>query len=119
MNSLHSVILLHPIFYITHNNIWNASFHIGLDLLEGQSRPITWENLQIVDNDNIDAVTLVAVDGPLHGQLSVRGGIINYLHTSKQVASAHCLQNYDKSLNHASEPSPLPAMCLQATDTSC
>lgn len=45
----------------------------GLDLLEGQSRPITWEELQIVDNDNIDAVYLVAVDGPLHGRLSVRG----------------------------------------------
>uniref|UniRef100_A0A3B5APN5 FRAS1-related extracellular matrix protein 1-like n=1 Tax=Stegastes partitus TaxID=144197 RepID=A0A3B5APN5_9TELE len=46
----------------------------GLDLLEGQSRPITWEELQIVDNDNIDSVYLVAVDGPLHGRLSVRGG---------------------------------------------
>lgn len=45
----------------------------GLDLLEGQSRPITWEELQIVDNDNINAVYLVAVDGPLHGRLSVRG----------------------------------------------
>lgn len=45
----------------------------GLDLLEGQSRPITWEQLQIVDSDNIDAVYLVAVDGPLHGRLSVRG----------------------------------------------
>ncbi|XP_076880729.1 FRAS1-related extracellular matrix protein 1b [Brachyhypopomus gauderio] len=51
-----------------------VSWNLGLDLLEGQSRPITWENLQIVDNDNIDAVTLVAVDGPLHGRLSVRGG---------------------------------------------
>ncbi|XP_035863594.1 FRAS1-related extracellular matrix protein 1b [Sander lucioperca] len=45
-----------------------------LDLLEGQSRPITWEELQIVDNDNINAVSLVAVDGPLHGRLTVRGG---------------------------------------------
>ncbi|XP_035379200.1 FRAS1-related extracellular matrix protein 1b [Electrophorus electricus] len=51
-----------------------VSWNLGLDLLEGQSRPITWENLQIVDNDNIDAVTLIAVDGPLHGRLSVRGG---------------------------------------------
>ncbi|XP_028856567.1 FRAS1-related extracellular matrix protein 1b [Denticeps clupeoides] len=51
-----------------------VSWNMGLDLLEGQSRPITWENLQIVDNDNIKAVTLVAVDGPLHGRLSVRGG---------------------------------------------
>lgn len=47
----------------------------GLDLLEGQSRPITWEELQIVDSDNVDAVYLVAVDGPLHGRLSVRGEV--------------------------------------------
>lgn len=45
----------------------------GLDLLEGQSRPITWEQLQIVDSDNIDSVYLVAMDGPVHGSLSVRG----------------------------------------------
>ncbi|XP_028254832.1 FRAS1-related extracellular matrix protein 1b isoform X2 [Parambassis ranga] len=51
-----------------------VSWNMGLDLLEGQSRPITWEQLQIVDNDNINAVYLVAVDGPLHGRLSVRGG---------------------------------------------
>lgn len=52
----------------------NASSLVsGLDLLEGQSRPITWEELQIVDSDNINAVYLVAVDGPLHGRLSVRG----------------------------------------------
>lgn len=43
--------------------------------MEGQSRPITWEELQIVDSDNIDAVYLVAVDGPLHGRLSVRGEV--------------------------------------------
>lgn len=47
----------------------------GLDLLEGQSRPITWEQLQIVDSDNIEGVYLVAVDGPLHGRLSVRGEV--------------------------------------------
>ncbi|RVE74139.1 hypothetical protein OJAV_G00038340 [Oryzias javanicus] len=51
-----------------------VSWNLGLDLLEGQSRPITWEELQIVDSDNIDAVFLVAVDGPQHGRLSVRGG---------------------------------------------
>ncbi|KAG5850921.1 hypothetical protein ANANG_G00087500 [Anguilla anguilla] len=55
-------------------NAPRVSWNMGLDLLEGQSRPITWENLQIVDKDNIDAVYLVAVDGPLHGRLSVRGG---------------------------------------------
>ncbi|KAM9831469.1 FRAS1-related extracellular matrix protein 1b [Neosynchiropus ocellatus] len=55
-------------------NAPRVSWNMGLDLLEGQSRPITWEQLQIVDTDNIDAVFLVTVDGPLHGRLSVRGG---------------------------------------------
>lgn len=45
----------------------------GLDLLEGQSRPITWQQLQVVDRDNPQDVVLVAVDGPLHGRLTVRG----------------------------------------------
>ncbi|XP_061594087.1 FRAS1-related extracellular matrix protein 1b isoform X2 [Cololabis saira] len=54
-------------------NAPRVSWNMGLDLLEGQFRPITWKELQIVDNDNIDAVRLVAVDGPVHGQLSVRG----------------------------------------------
>uniref|UniRef100_A0A3Q3W4V2 C-type lectin domain-containing protein n=1 Tax=Mola mola TaxID=94237 RepID=A0A3Q3W4V2_MOLML len=51
-----------------------VSWNMGLDLLEGQSRPITWEQLQIVDSNDIDSVYLVAVDGPVHGSLSVRGG---------------------------------------------
>lgn len=45
----------------------------GLSLLEGQSRPITWEQLQIVDNDNLDVVRLVVLDGLQHGRLTVRG----------------------------------------------
>lgn len=45
----------------------------GLSLLEGQSRPITWEQLQIVDNDNLDAVRLIVLDGLQHGRLTVRG----------------------------------------------
>lgn len=47
--------------------------YIGLDLLEGQSRPITWESLQIVDNDNLDAVQLLVVEGLYHGWLTIRG----------------------------------------------
>lgn len=46
---------------------------IGLSLLEGQSRPITWEQLQIVDNDNLNAVRIITVDGLQHGRLTVRG----------------------------------------------
>lgn len=45
----------------------------GLSLLEGQSRPITWEQLQVVDNNNLDAVRLLALDGLQHGRLTVRG----------------------------------------------
>ncbi|XP_023571612.1 FRAS1-related extracellular matrix protein 1 isoform X2 [Octodon degus] len=55
-------------------NAPRVSWNTGLHLLEGQSRPITWEQFQIVDNDNIDAVRLVAVDGLQHGRLTVRGG---------------------------------------------
>ncbi|XP_051929938.1 FRAS1-related extracellular matrix protein 1b isoform X2 [Hippocampus zosterae] len=50
-----------------------VSWNTGLDLLEGQSRAITWAELQIVDRDNIDDVVLVAVDGPAHGRLTVKG----------------------------------------------
>ncbi|XP_068447643.1 FRAS1-related extracellular matrix protein 1b isoform X2 [Clinocottus analis] len=67
-------IVVHISIRATETNAPRVSWNRGLDLLEGQSRPITWEELQIVDNDNIDAVYLVAVDGPLCGRLSVRGG---------------------------------------------
>ncbi|XP_053368460.1 FRAS1-related extracellular matrix protein 1b [Clarias gariepinus] len=67
-------ITMHISIRTAETNAPRVSWNLGLDLLEGQSRPITWEDLQIVDNDNIDAVILVAVDGPLHGRLSVRGG---------------------------------------------
>ncbi|KAA0712127.1 FRAS1-related extracellular matrix protein 1 [Triplophysa tibetana] len=69
-----SPILMHISIRTAETNSPRVSWNRGLDLLEGQSRPITWENLQIVDNDNIDAVTLITVDGPLNGHLSVRGG---------------------------------------------
>nr|XP_019594742.1 PREDICTED: FRAS1-related extracellular matrix protein 1 isoform X1 [Rhinolophus sinicus]XP_019594743.1 PREDICTED: FRAS1-related extracellular matrix protein 1 isoform X1 [Rhinolophus sinicus]XP_019594744.1 PREDICTED: FRAS1-related extracellular matrix protein 1 isoform X1 [Rhinolophus sinicus]XP_019594745.1 PREDICTED: FRAS1-related extracellular matrix protein 1 isoform X1 [Rhinolophus sinicus] len=51
-----------------------VSWNTGLNLLEGQSRAITWEQFQIVDNDDIRAVQLVTVDGLQHGRLTVRGG---------------------------------------------
>ncbi|XP_036593361.1 FRAS1-related extracellular matrix protein 1 [Trichosurus vulpecula] len=55
-------------------NAPRVSWNMGLSLLEGQSRPITWEQFQIVDNDDISAVRLVIVDGLQHGRLTVRGG---------------------------------------------
>lgn len=45
----------------------------GLSLLEGQSRPIAWEQIQIVDNDDLDRVKIVVVDGLQHGRLTIRG----------------------------------------------
>ncbi|XP_070688078.1 FRAS1-related extracellular matrix protein 1b [Pempheris klunzingeri] len=67
-------IMVHISIRAAETNAPRVSWNMGLDLLEGQSRPITWEELQIVDSDNVEAVYLVAVDGPLHGRLSVRGG---------------------------------------------
>ncbi|XP_060093251.1 FRAS1-related extracellular matrix protein 1 isoform X1 [Heteronotia binoei] len=58
----------------THTNAPRVSWNTGLDLLEGQSRPITWKQFQIVDNDDINGVQLVVVDGLQHGQLTLRGG---------------------------------------------
>uniref|UniRef100_A0ACB8ESF7 FRAS1- extracellular matrix protein 1 n=1 Tax=Sphaerodactylus townsendi TaxID=933632 RepID=A0ACB8ESF7_9SAUR len=58
----------------THTNAPRVSWNTGLNLLEGQSRPITWEQFQIVDNDDINGVRLVVIDGLLHGQLTLRGG---------------------------------------------
>ncbi|XP_044197505.1 FRAS1-related extracellular matrix protein 1a [Thunnus albacares] len=55
-------------------NAPRVSWNMGLSLLEGQSRPITWEQLQIVDNDNLNAVRIITVDGLQHGRLTVRGG---------------------------------------------
>ncbi|XP_040037674.2 FRAS1-related extracellular matrix protein 1a isoform X2 [Gasterosteus aculeatus] len=55
-------------------NAPRVSWNMGLSLLEGQSRPINWEQLQIVDNDNPNAVRIITVDGLQHGRLTVRGG---------------------------------------------
>ncbi|KAL2079429.1 hypothetical protein ACEWY4_025173 [Coilia grayii] len=55
-------------------NAPRVSWNMGLSLLEGQSRPITWEHLQVVDNDNPGAVRIITVDGLQHGKLTVRGG---------------------------------------------
>ncbi|NXS94485.1 FREM1 protein, partial [Jacana jacana] len=55
-------------------NAPRVSWNTGLNLLEGQSRPITWQQFQIVDNDDIQNVRLVTVDGLQHGRLTIRGG---------------------------------------------
>ncbi|KAK2495096.1 hypothetical protein MC885_000941 [Smutsia gigantea] len=55
-------------------NAPRVSWNTGLNLLEGQSRAITWEQFQIVDSDDINAVQLVTVGGLQHGRLTLRGG---------------------------------------------
>ncbi|CAL8241709.1 unnamed protein product [Merluccius merluccius] len=78
---------VHDVFFersppiVVHMSVRNAdtnaprvSWNMGLSLLEGQSRPITWDQLQIVDNDNLNMVRIITVDGLQHGRLTVRGG---------------------------------------------
>ncbi|NXG51566.1 FREM1 protein, partial [Psilopogon haemacephalus] len=67
-------ITVHLSIRTTDTNAPRVSWNTGLNLLEGQSRPITWQHLQIVDNDDIQNVRLVAADGLQHGRLTVRGG---------------------------------------------
>ncbi|NWT01424.1 FREM1 protein, partial [Mionectes macconnelli] len=67
-------VTVHLSIRTTDTNAPRVSWNTGLNLLEGQSRPITWQHFQIVDNDDIQNVHLVTVDGLQHGRLSVRGG---------------------------------------------
>ncbi|XP_010217525.1 PREDICTED: FRAS1-related extracellular matrix protein 1 [Tinamus guttatus] len=76
-------------------NAPRVSWNTGLDLLEGQSRPITWEHFQIVDNDDIQNVHLVTVDGLQHGRLTVRGGKGFMFTVSDIQAGAVCYHHDD------------------------
>ncbi|KAI1888531.1 hypothetical protein AGOR_G00186130 [Albula goreensis] len=69
-----SPIMVHVSIRTADTNAPRVSWNMGISLLEGQSRPITWEQLQIVDNDNLKAVRLITVDGLQHGRLTVNGG---------------------------------------------
>lgn len=69
-----SRITVHVSVRTADTNAPRVSWNMGISLLEGQSRPITWEQLQIVDNDNLKAVRLITVDGLQHGRLTVNGG---------------------------------------------
>ncbi|XP_075037866.1 FRAS1-related extracellular matrix protein 1-like [Mixophyes fleayi] len=68
-----SPIMVHFSIRTAETNAPRVSWNMGLNLLEGQSRSITWDVFQIVDNDNINAVRLVTVDGLHHGRLTLRG----------------------------------------------
>ncbi|XP_054666584.1 FRAS1-related extracellular matrix protein 1 isoform X1 [Grus americana] len=67
-------ITVHLSIRTTDTNAPRVSWNTGLNILEGQSRPITWQHFQIVDNDDIQNVRLVIVDGLQHGRITVRGG---------------------------------------------
>uniref|UniRef100_A0A673VRZ1 Fras1 related extracellular matrix 1a n=1 Tax=Salmo trutta TaxID=8032 RepID=A0A673VRZ1_SALTR len=67
-------IMVHMSVRTADTNAPRVSWNMGLSLLEGQSRPITWDQLQIVDNDNFKAVRIITVDGLHHGRLTLRGG---------------------------------------------
>ncbi|XP_053549608.1 FRAS1-related extracellular matrix protein 1-like [Bombina bombina] len=71
MNS--SPIIVHFSIRTAETNAPRVSWNMGLTLLEGQSRPILWDNFQIVDSDNLLAVKLVTVDGLQYGRLTNRG----------------------------------------------
>ncbi|XP_018409339.1 PREDICTED: FRAS1-related extracellular matrix protein 1-like [Nanorana parkeri] len=65
-------IMVHFSIRTAETNAPRVSWNMGLNLLEGQSRPIGWDLFQVVDNDNIQAVRLVTVDGLHHGRLTLR-----------------------------------------------
>ncbi|XP_042191644.1 FRAS1-related extracellular matrix protein 1b [Callorhinchus milii] len=89
-------IMVHFSIRTAETNAPRVSWNMGLDLLEGQSRSITWENLQIVDNDNINAVRLVTVEGLQHGRLTVRDGK-GFLFTVRDIKDGVVRYHHDDS----------------------
>lgn len=77
-------------------NAPRVSWNMGLSLLEGQSRPITWDQLQIVDNNNLNAVRIITVDGLQHGRLTVRGGK-GFMFTVKDIKDGVVCYHHDDS----------------------
>ncbi|XP_067846389.1 FRAS1-related extracellular matrix protein 1b isoform X2 [Heptranchias perlo] len=89
-------IMVHFSIRTAETNAPRVSWNMGLDLLEGQSRPITWENFQIVDNDNMNAVRLITVEGLQHGWLTVRGGK-GFMCTVKDIKDGVVRYHHDDS----------------------
>ncbi|XP_061620275.1 FRAS1-related extracellular matrix protein 1a [Phyllopteryx taeniolatus] len=77
-------------------NAPRVSWNMGLSLLEGQSRPITWEQLQIVDNNKVGAVRIITVDGLLHGRLTLRGGK-GFMFTISDIKAGTVCYHHDDS----------------------
>ncbi|XP_010114485.1 PREDICTED: FRAS1-related extracellular matrix protein 1 [Chlamydotis macqueenii] len=89
-------IIVHLSIRTTDTNAPRVSWNTGLSLLEGQSRPITWQHFQIVDNDDIQNVRLVTVDGLQHGRLTVRGGK-GFMFTVSDIQAAVVHYHHDDS----------------------
>ncbi|RVE60115.1 hypothetical protein OJAV_G00177700 [Oryzias javanicus] len=77
-------------------NAPRVSWNMGLSLLEGQSRPIIWDQLQIVDNDDLNAVRIITVDGLQHGRLTVRGGK-SFMFTVRDIKAGVVHYHHDDS----------------------
>ncbi|KAM9330675.1 FRAS1-related extracellular matrix protein 1 [Gastrophryne carolinensis] len=89
-------ITVHISIRTAETNAPRVSWNMGLDLLEGQSRPITWTQFQVVDNDNINAVRLVIVDGLQHGRITVKGGK-GFMFTVKDIQAGVVCYHHDDS----------------------
>uniref|UniRef100_A0A8C5R7E8 FRAS1-related extracellular matrix protein N-terminal domain-containing protein n=1 Tax=Leptobrachium leishanense TaxID=445787 RepID=A0A8C5R7E8_9ANUR len=89
-------IMVHFSIRTSETNAPRVSWNMGLTLLEGQTRPITWEDFQIVDSDNIQAVRLVTVDGLLHGRLT-RKGLKVFVFTVEDIKNGDIRYHHDDS----------------------
>ncbi|XP_023221594.1 FRAS1-related extracellular matrix protein 1-like [Centruroides sculpturatus] len=73
-----------------------VSINTGLVLLEGQSRCILPENLEIVDSDNIDDVKMFITGGLLHGKLEI-DGVPGIVITQKDLKEKKVIYYHDDS----------------------
>uniref|UniRef100_A0A8C2KCV2 FRAS1-related extracellular matrix protein 1 n=1 Tax=Cyprinus carpio TaxID=7962 RepID=A0A8C2KCV2_CYPCA len=89
-------VIVHVSIRTADTNAPRVSWNMGLSLLEGQSRPITWDQFQIVDNDNLKAVKIITVDGLQHGRLTVRGGK-GFMFTVKDIKDGVIRYHHDDS----------------------
>ncbi|XP_062590289.1 extracellular matrix protein 3-like [Saccostrea cucullata] len=65
----------------------------GVQMFEGQSRPLHTENLQISDEDNLNNVKIFVVDGVRHGELKIPGNR-NYF-TPKDLKDGTVIYKHD------------------------
>ncbi|XP_053325499.1 FRAS1-related extracellular matrix protein 1-like [Spea bombifrons] len=91
-----SPIMVHFSIRTSETNAPKVAWNMGLTLLEGQSRPITWEEFQIVDRDNLQAVRLVIVDGLNHGRLTNKGSKA-FVFTVEDIKNGHVRYHHDDS----------------------